>query len=94
MGETTFWGSSPRDLLEVLELDSERRRWAKIADDWRAGLVAAEVANAGPWDPQGKERWEPRDFFPDLPEPERRPQPWQQMRAILAGFNARGGGNG
>lgn len=92
MEETVFWAASPRTVLEVLRVDRERRKRRREREDWRAGVIAAETANAGGWKPKGKDRWEPRDFFPDLPKPVRRPMPWRDMMTILQGVNAKKGG--
>ncbi len=94
MGEAVFWASSPRSLFEVLHVDRGRRDQEREREDWRAGTIAAEAANAGDWKPKGKDRWEPRDFFPDLPKPVRRPMSMEEMISILQGVNVKRGRDG
>jgi len=88
MGEASFWDASPRAVLEVCRQSARRRKEDRLLEDWRTGTIAAEVANANQKiEKKGGGRWEPRDFFPNLPEPEREPMDWRMMKAILSGWS-------
>lgn len=61
MTEDAFWRSTPRqfDALLKQHLEQERR------EDYRAGVVAALVANSIP-SKKRKRPYKPEDFFPSL----------------------------
>ena len=88
MGEGSFWDASPKGILEVCRRHAERRKEDRLLEDWRAGTIAAEVANANQKiEKQGGGRWFPNDFFPNLPKPKREPMDWRTMKAILGGWS-------
>lgn len=79
-----FWALSPRQLVELVR----RRRTAERVRDYRAGTIAAVVAETRR---DGKKRPKPYtwlDFFPQ----HRSRQAWQDQLAIVEMLNAIFGG--
>ncbi|MEW6048249.1 MAG: hypothetical protein AB1609_17530 [Bacillota bacterium] len=72
--------------------------WGTEVEDWRAGLVAATIANANR-DPKRRRRpYEPRDFMPRRDGPAVEEQTWEEQARILEmwarAFEAKYGGEG
>lgn len=55
-------------------------------DNWRAGMIAATIANAAP--SKRRRTFKPKDFMPQR----KRPQTWQEQLKIVEELNAAFGG--
>lgn len=57
--------------------------WGCEVEDWRAGLIAATIANANR-DPKKRRRpYEPRDFMPQHEKPRVEEQSWEEQARII-----------
>lgn len=74
LGEEEFWRLSPRQFGALLERHNEEQR----KEDWRAGMIAATIANAL----RGKKgkAYQAEDFMP------RKAQTWQEQLAIAKAY--------
>jgi hypothetical protein len=81
-----FWALTPADV--VLAMDAHDRR--ERAAYWRAGLVAATVANVHR--EKGRKAFDPEDFIPRRAEPATAATTPEQMAAALRAFTLMLGG--
>ena len=64
-------------------------RWTRVREDdrlladWRAGRVCVELYRAAGREKKSRAPWEPRDFFPNLPEEVIEGQEPDEMVAIF-----------
>ena len=58
--------------------------WGADAEDWRAGMIAATIANANRDPKRRRKPYEPQDFMPRRDAPKAAAQSWEDQAQILA----------
>ncbi|MGE5585721.1 MAG: hypothetical protein ACM309_09385 [Bacillota bacterium] len=89
--------TSSRELSEWIAFFS-LEPWGTEVEDWRAGLIAATIANANRDPKKRRKPYEPQDFMPRRDAPAREEQSWEEQAKVLEMwgrvFEAKfGGGN-
>ena len=57
--------------------------WGTEVEDWRAGLIAATIANANRDSKKRRRPYEPQDFMPKYEKPHAEEQSWEEQARIL-----------
>ncbi len=73
---------SSRELSEWMAFFS-LEPWGTEVEDWRAGLVAATIANANRDPKRRRKPYEPQDFMPRRDRPPKVEQTWEEQARIL-----------
>jgi len=73
---------SSRELTEWMAFFS-LEPWGTEVEDWRAGLIAATIANANRDPKKRRKPYEPQDFMPRYEKPQVEEQSWEEQARIL-----------
>jgi len=73
---------SSRELSEWMAFFS-LEPWGTEVEDWRAGLIAATIANANRDSKKRRRPYEPQDFMPQHNKPQMEDQSWEEQARIL-----------
>ena len=73
---------SSRELTEWMAFFS-LEPWGTEVEDWRAGLIAATIANANRDPKKRRKLYEPQDFMPRYEKPQVEEQSWEEQARIL-----------
>ncbi len=73
---------SSRELSEWMAFFS-LEPWGTEVEDWRAGLIAATIANANRDSKKRRRPYEPQDFMPKYEKPQAEEQSWEEQARIL-----------
>ena len=84
-------GLTSRQITEWMAY-AELEPFGPLADDRRAGVIAAALTNTAFGRSKGAKTYVPADFFSSLRPARSRDQPWQRMADGMKGFTAALGG--